>query len=128
MRKKNKLKEKVGNVHYELMVQLRGAINADIGEFIYKNHWMDWENERKNNPIQLNVFVYFNINGGFDVYLLDRRYVYEQKGKLQFKEDTSFFKEDELIIGHYHEDDLLWLILHYEKEIRRMKSQLTLVY
>ena len=123
MKNKNEL-------HEELLTQLVGAINIELGSYIYDNDWMDWVNtyinKDSNNP-KLNIFCDTS-NGGIDVMLIDDDIIY-------VKNDTMYLRKEELwgsivldflTIGHYHPEDLLWLIFNFKSEIERMKKEIKL--
>ncbi len=108
----------------ELIYQLEGAINIELGNYIFDKNWMDWVNKGFPDKPQLNI--YCHNTGGIDVYLVDNRYATVENDNLILNcEDKKFYELlDIFMIGHYHSDDLLWLTLNFEKEIRSMKNQI----
>ena len=112
-------------VREELIYQLKGAINIELGNYIYDNNWMDWINKNDSKKPRLNIYC-MNTGDGINIYIVDNRYSEIKKDELVFncKDEIKIELEDKLMIGHYHSDDLLWLILNFEKEIRRMKNKI----
>ena len=129
MRISNLLKQFISLIkyapHQELIYQLKGAINIELGKYIYDNNWMDWVNKSDPTKPRLNIHC-LDTGDGINVYIIDNRYVEIKKDKLIFRcKDKELFKiEDKLMISHYHADDLLWVILNFEKEIRLMKNRI----
>lgn len=111
----------------ELIYQLEGAINIELGNYIYDNNWMDWINKNDSKKPRLNIYC-MNTGDGINIYIVDNRYSEIKKDELVFncKDEIRVELEDELMIGHYHSDDLLWLVLNFEKEIGKMKNRINL--
>lgn len=112
-------------LHEELIYQIQGAIGIELGNYIYDKNWMDWINKNEPSKPQLNIHC-LNTGDGLNIFIVDRRYA-EVKGNdiiFNCNEEDMFAMEDKLMIGHYHSDDLLWLILNFEKEIRIMKNKI----
>lgn len=123
MKNKNEL-------HKELLTQLVGAINIELGSYIYDNDWMDWVNtfinKDSNNP-KLNIFCNIS-DGGIDVMLIDDDINYVKNDIIYFRKEELWgsIVLDFLTIGHYHPEDLLWLIFNFKSEIERMKKEIKL--
>lgn len=123
MKNKNEL-------HEELLTQLKGAINIELGSYIYDNDWMDWVNtfinKDSDNP-KLNIFCDTS-SGGIDVILIDDDIIYVKNDIMYFKKEElwSSIVLDFLTLGHYHSEDLLWLIFNFKSEIERMKEEIKL--
>ena len=100
------------SVHEELLDQLEGLINAEIGTYIYN---MEEQNNIKHfTKNSLEVFIDRGGNG-LDVYVKPQR-------KLHLNEC------DDYMVGHYHPDDLLYLILNWEKEKQSMIDTTSVIF
>ena len=99
-------------VHEELLDQLEGLINIELGTYIYN---MEEQNNFKHfTKDSLEIFVDRGGNG-LDVYVKPMR-------KIHIDE------YDKYMVGHYHSDDLLYLILNWEKEKQFMIDGASVIF
>lgn len=92
-------------VHEELLYQLEGLLNIELGGYLF-----DFETANESHGcLELDIDRGGN---GLDVYVHPS------------DEQLSFDNEDDYMIGHYHPDDLLFLILNWEKEKQKMKQEI----
>ena len=78
-------------LYNELLRQIEGLIDIEIGNYAYDN----------------GLELFYDKRGGIDIYV-------DKIGS----EDKDIFERYQ--IGHYHNNDLLYLILYFEKEKQRM--------
>lgn len=107
MNKKQRKKEKqiCGNIYQFLIDQIIGLIEIDIGNYLY---------EKANFSLHFDRWT----NGGLDVYIFDPNYCTVDKwNKIEFNDD---YIDDILMIEHLHEEDMLWFILNYQQEKKKM--------
>lgn len=127
-----KRKNKENEFHQELIEQIKGLINIDIGCYLYN--------------VAPDLELHIESYGGIDIYIFDKDFAYlDEYKQINFKEQSSLnirpfhesiepmpikFKvpywiiDDKSMIGHYHREDLLWLIMNYEKEKEKMIKQI----
>lgn len=106
-------KRYTNELHNELLLQLNGLLEIEIGNYIYEN------------GEHLNLRPHIEINGGIDVYIFDGYFAKLTKNnKIDF---YSYFQIDDIsdisdisLIGHYHYDDLLYLIINFKEEKKEM--------
>lgn len=88
-------------LHQELLYQLEGLINIEIGTYIYKLEECNNIKHYTGN----NLEILFDKGGdGLDIYVLPKT------------EELTFDTMDKYMIGHYHSDDLLYLMVNWEKK------------
>ena len=111
-------------VHDELLFQIEGLLNIELGSYLYDI----------NGSNQPRYELWICNTGGIDIYLLDPRYViFDQEG-VEFidNEECGFsphhYKyydtQDWCMVGHYHSDDLIYLILNWKSEVQQMKQEM----
>lgn len=115
-----KKKNKENEFHQELIEQIKGLINIDIGCYIHN--------------VAPNLELHIESFGGIDVYIYDKEFAHLNKyNQIEFEECIQVPKyfhtplwiiDDKSMIGHYHREDLLWLIMNYEKEKEKMIKQI----
>lgn len=98
----------------ELIGQVEGLINIDVGNYI--------KNKKHSYIGSLNIDIYIESKNGINVYITDDdfvndKYVIDKYGFVEFN-DTAH--ELRAFIGHYHYEDLLWLLMNYETEKKKM--------
>ena len=100
-------------LHQELLYQLEGLINIEIGTYIYKLEECNNIKHYTGN----NLEILFDKGGdGLDVYVLPEA------------EELTFDTMDKYMIGHYHSDDLLYLIINWEKEKDHLVTNTTRIF
>lgn len=97
---------KENKIHKELLTQIEGLLNIDIGNYIY------------NIGADLNLKPYMVVKNGIDIYINDEDYI--KIDKYGFVDIDNGDMEKKLMIGHYHYEDLLWLLMHYNEEKKYM--------
>lgn len=110
-------RKRMGDAYVQLEKQLIGALDIELLGYSF----------RKN----LNTYFYSmhynrNVNGGIDIYIFDR-YLYERKFEIDPKTDRLIPDPDYETYGelyHLHPEDLLWFILNWNKEIKRIKKRI----
>lgn len=109
-------KNKENEFHQELIEQIKGLIDIDIGCYIHN--------------IAPDLELHMESFGGIDIYIYDKDFAYlDEYEQINFKEHIQVPKyfhtpiwiiDDKSMIGHYHREDLLWLIMNYDKEKEKM--------
>lgn len=109
-------KNKENEFHQELIEQIKGLINIDIGCYIHN--------------IESDLELHIEGSGGIDIYIYDKDFAYlDEYKQINFKEHIQvpryfhvpvWIIDDKSMIGHYHREDLLWLIMNYDKEKGKM--------
>ena len=107
----------MGGAYAQLEKQLIGAFDIELGGYLFDNH-----KDTYLYSIHYNRYT----NGGIDIYLFDR-YYYEKKFKIDTKTnwlepDPDYERYGELY--HLHAEDLLWVILNWDKEIEKIKLRI----
>ena len=99
--------EMVNAIHAELLSQVKGALSIEL-----HSHWYSLDKRYQNEKVSSTEVLIVD-TGGIDIFIDDNKYedIYEDP-----RWDTQ--------IGHYHSTDLLWLILHWDTEIAKMKSKM----
>lgn len=101
-----KKKNKKNIFHQELIEQIEGLINIDIGSYIYN--------------LAPKLKLHMESFGGLDIYIYDEDFAFlDEYKKICFK-TPYWLINDKSMIGHYHSEDLLWLIINYDKEKKKM--------
>ncbi len=102
-------------IHDELETQIEGLINIEVGNYLYESKG------------KLDLDLYIEKGCGIDVYVFDRDFAkYDDNKRMYFKEYfyTDLGAIDDLaMVGHYHYDDLLYLILNFDKEKKSMRKR-----
>lgn len=107
LKKQNQKKEerkRCGDFYVGLVDQIEGLINIEVGNYLYS----------KGIPAS---YIHFDrwTNGGIDAYIFDEDIASLDKwNKIQ----TDY--EDVLLIAHLHYEDMLYFVLNFEKEKKRM--------
>ena len=52
----------------ELIYQLEGAINIELGNYIFDKNWMDWVNKNDSKKPRLNIYC-MNTGDGINIYI-----------------------------------------------------------
>lgn len=91
------------DIHNELMWQIKGALNIDIGNYLF---------------IKAGIDLYYEGDYELNIYINDRKYVIPDS--CGFIDIDNIEIERKIHIGHYHADDLLWLLIHYESEKNKL--------
>lgn len=106
-------RKNVGDFRENLLTQIEGLLNIEIGNYIYEN------------GRHLNLKPFFDMRCGADIYILDEDFAeIDEYNMLDFKKAFHIFGdfelEDKSMMGHYHYEDLLWLILNFKEEKKYM--------
>ena len=110
-------KERMGDAYAQLEKQLIGALDIELLGYLFKKG--------------MSTYIYSihynrNLNGGIDIYIFDR-HLYERKFEIDPKTDRLTPDPDYETYGelyHLHPEDLLWFILNWNKEIKRIKKRI----
>ena len=102
-------KRKENEFRKELLDQLEGMINIEIGNYIYSNK----------------LEMHIEAINGIDVYIYDKDFAYiNHYNMIDFMPPNFMFKglyiDDISLIGHYHSEDLLYLIMNFKTEKEAM--------
>lgn len=102
-------------VHKELIKQIKGLINIEIGNYLYDNKG------------DLNLDIYIDGNDGLDIYIYDKDFAkINEDNQFYFKEyfetENGIMIDDKSMLGHYHSDDLLYLIMNFQEEKKYMRK------
>jgi len=102
-------KRKENELRKELLYQLEGMINIEIGNYIYSNK----------------LEMHIEAINGIDVYIYDKDFAYiNHYDMIDFMPPNFMFKglyiDDISLIGHYHSEDLLYLIMNFKTEKEAM--------
>ena len=114
-RRKDKIREAV---HEELLFQIKGLLEIELGNQVFSKGKF------------ANLDIHFEICNGIDIYIFDKEFSYvNEYNCLEFHDWTKLLDIDEPIedfsmIGHYHSDDLLYLLLHFEEEKKKMLDRI----
>lgn len=103
-------KWKENEIHKELLTQIEGLINIDIGNYIY------------DVGEDLNLKPHIEVGNGIDIYIYDEDFIKLDKYNHAEIEDVDM--ERKLMIGHYHYEDLLWLIINFKDEKKYMINKI----
>jgi len=131
-------------VHDELLVQLDGLLEIEIGNYVFEKleaNGIERTFPSKDEISTPELWV-STAGGGLDVFVLDPRYVTvgdfmrtvsfkanEECGfiskviKMPHREGVFYDADDWCMIGHYHPDDLLYLILHWQERKEEMREE-----
>lgn len=106
-------KKKENTIREELQYQLKGLIDIEIGNYLYEN----------------NLGLHTEIINGVDVYIYDKDFAYiNHYNMIDFIPPNFMFKglyiDDISLIGHYHSDDLLYLIMNFKTEKEAMLKKI----
>ena len=106
-------RKNVGDFRENLLIQIEGLLNIEIGNYIYEN------------GKDLNLKPFFDMRGGADIYIYDDDFArIDEYGNIEFKEyfnaDGRLMIDDKSMMGHYHYEDLLWLIMNFKEEKKYM--------
>ena len=91
------------DIHKELLWQIKGLLNIDIGNYLFEKAGID---------------LYYEGDYELNIYINDSKYVIPDKYGYVDVNDIEI--ERKIFIGHYHADDLLWLLIHYETEKNKL--------
>lgn len=101
------IKEKVTSAINEYMImQIKGYLDIAVG----------------NIACQYGLDIgYHTGHGGIDVFINDSKYCDQSsRDPMYFLKGFEDEKYDELMIGHYHHEDLLWLVMNIKDESFKM--------
>lgn len=103
------------SVHQELIKQIKGLINIEVGNYLYRNKG------------KLNLDLYIDGNDGIDVYIYDKDFAKITKDnqfyfKEYFETNNGLMIDDKSMLGHYHSDDLLYLLMNFKEEKKNMRK------
>lgn len=138
---------KENHFHQELLNQVIGMVENEIGGYLFELQNKAQVSLWGNDSLQL----WFSEDGaGFDVYVLDPAYVefdVSSMRAIHFKENNecgfspcwyflgdevySFYytsTEDWSMIGHYHGNDLLHIVVSWEEEKRQLKNHVLRIF
>lgn len=96
--------KRCGDFYVGLTDQIQGLIEIEVGNYLYS----------KGIPAS---YIHFDrwSNGGIEVYIFDEEIAsLDKRGKIQ----TDY--EDILLLAHLHYEDMLYFILNFGKEKKRM--------
>lgn len=100
----NKLVEKTINNY--LLKQIKGYLDITVGNVAYQ-YGLD--------------IGYHTGHGGIDVFINDTKYCdRSSRDPIYFLKGYEDEEYDNLMIGHYHKEDLLWLIMNIKDESFKM--------
>ena len=109
------MKERISNLIQEsinryLINQIKGYIDIEVGNLAY----------------QYGLGVgYHTGHGGIDIFINDPKYCDQRSDDpLLFLKGYEDEKYDELMIGHYHQEDLLWLVTNIKDECFKLQCDL----
>lgn len=108
---KNIEKEKkcCGEVYSFIADQIEGLIDIEIGNYLY-------EKAKSKFSLHYNRWV----NGGIDIYIFDEDFcTINDFDKIDFTTEP-FDIDDLLIIEHLHYEDILWFIMNFKEEKKKM--------
>ena len=107
----------MGDTYAQLEKQIIGALDIELLEYLFKkgvsSHIYSMHYNR-------------NLNGGIDVYIFDKT-LEGKKFKINPKTDWLDPDPDYECYGelyHLHPEDLLWFILNWDKEIKKIKKRI----
>lgn len=140
---------KENHFHQELLNQVIGMVENEIGGYLFRLQDKTQVSLWGDDSLQL----WFSEDGaGFDVYILDPAYVEFDTRSMRavhFKDNKEcdfsprwYFLDDETgdysfhysdteewcMIGHYHGDDLLHIIVNWEEEKRQLKNHVLRIF
>lgn len=107
-------KRKENELHKELLIQIKGLLEIEIGNYIYEKGG------------KYNLELHIDNYDGIDAYVFDRLYSSINKyGNLEFDDyfmdtGTGLTIDDLSMIAHYHYEDLLYLLMNYQNEKKRI--------
>ena len=100
-------------VHKELLYQLEGLISIELNKYLYNAEESNNIPHYKKDSLELIVDMGGN---GLDIYVLPGT------------EELTFENMDKYMVGHYHSDDLLYLILNWEKEKQYLIDKTSVIF
>lgn len=104
-------------VHRELLYQLEGLISIELNKYLYNAEESNNIPHYEKDSLELVI----DMGGdGLDIYVLPGT------EKLTF--ENTFDNMDKYMVGHYHPDDLLYLILNWEKEKQYLIDKTSVVF
>lgn len=106
-------RKKEKSMHEELLIQLKGLIEIELGDYI--------NNDIKESKLKLHIETY----NGLDIYVLDDDFGFiDNYNSIHFYAENFMFKglyiDDISLVGHYHYEDLLYLILNFKEEKKQI--------
>ena len=111
IRYKNIEKEKKcrGEVYSLIADQIEGLIDIEIGNYLY-------EKAKSKFSLHYNRWA----NGGIDIYIFDEDFcTINDFDKIDFTIEP-FDIDDLLMIEHLHYEDILWFIMNFKEEKKKM--------
>lgn len=111
IRHKNIEKEKKcrGEIYSFIADQIEGLIDIEIGNYLY-------EKAKSKFSLHYNRWA----NGGIDIYIFDEDFcTINDFDKIDFTVEP-FDIDDLLMIEHLHYEDILWFIMNFKEEKRKM--------
>lgn len=100
-------------IHEELLFQIKGLINIELGNYL-------WELEDSNGIYPYgddSIDLYMDTGGdGIDIYAITKDV------------KLTTINADWYMVGHYHADDLLYLILNWKEEKESMKEEIYRIF
>ena len=100
-------------VHKELLYQLEGLISIELNKYLYNAEESNNIPHYEKDSLELTIDTGGN---GLDIYVLPET------------EELTFENMDKYMIGHYHSDDLLYLILNWEKEKQYLIDKTSVIF
>lgn len=106
----SKRKEKIKDItqesiHDYLIMQIKGYLDIELGKIVYL-YGLD---------------IGYHTGDGINVFIKDPKYCEkDSKDPLLFLKGYEDDKYDDLMIGHYHYEDILWLLLNLKDEAFKM--------
>lgn len=100
-------------VHKELLYQLEGLISIELNKYLYNAEESNNIPHYEKDSLELTIDTGGN---GLDIYVLPGT------------EELTFENMDKYMIGHYHSDDLLYLILNWEKEKQYLIDKTSVIF
>lgn len=100
-------------VHKELLYQLEGLISIELNKYLYNVEESNNIPHYEKDSLELTIDMGGN---GLDIYVLPGT------------EELTFENMDKYMIGHYHSDDLLYLILNWEKEKQYLIDKTSVIF
>lgn len=100
-------------VHKELLYQLEGLISIELNKYLYNAEESNNIPHYEKDSLELTIDMGGN---GLDIYVLPGT------------EELTFENMDKYMVGHYHSDDLLYLILNWEKEKQHLIDKTSVIF
>lgn len=100
-------------VHKELLYQLEGLISIELNKYLYNAEESNNIPHYKKDSLELIIDTGGN---GLDIYVLPGT------------EEPTFENMDKYMVGHYHSDDLLYLILNWGKEKQYLIDKTSVIF